>query len=147
MKLYHHIDESSFEAIKAEGLKPGEDCYKGWRYALGPEIPTEDCVWFSTLPNWYHSFDPPVIFDVPKIKITVDIGRRDGKLLKISTPMHKAGQWAGQSPELKQTGRSFYIHLGTVPPDRIIDVERVVYTFPDGTTGRTFADLEAYRER
>jgi hypothetical protein len=146
MILYHSTDESLLETIKTEGLKPGKDSYRDWVSILGLETPTENCVWFSTDPAWnLHTFH--AFFATPHISVSVDIDCKDNKLLKLATLLQKAKQWVGQQPVVKQTGKTCYLYLGTVPPDKFINVQPIIYTFPDGSTARTWDDLEAYRKR
>lgn len=146
MDFYHFTDERLLEVIEAEGLRPGNDPYKSW-LQVGPLLPRENGIWFSTDPAWNLSNGLAAFPVTPEIRITVDIDPKDPRLLKWTDVLRDAGTKVDRKSKEYQAVKTFYVYLGAIPPDRIKEIVCVRYTFPDGSIGRTYDDVQAYKER
>jgi hypothetical protein len=107
-----HCTTIAPEAIKAEGLKPGEDSWKDWRDLLGPNTPEENVVWLTA--NCCSAGRPT------KWAYHLRIPSTDKKLVRFAKLLNMAR--LPLEPDLIRQLSALYIYFGTIAPYRILEI-------------------------
>jgi hypothetical protein len=107
-----HCTTIAPEAIKAEGLKPGQDSWTDWRSLLGLATPKKNVVWLTA--NCCSSGRPI------KWAYHVVIPSSDKKLVRFAN-LVRMGRI---SLELDLTRQllAWYVYFGTIAPNRILEM-------------------------
>jgi hypothetical protein len=107
-----HCTTTAPEAIKAAGLKPGEDSWKDWRSLLGPAAPKKNVVWLTA--NCCVARRPT------KWAYHVVIPSSDKKLVRFANLVRMGTM--SLDFDLTRQLLSWYVYFGRIAPNRISEM-------------------------